>query len=252
MSATLQNRTAIVTGAASGIGRASAVAFSREGAKVAVVDIQTDAGNDTVEVIRQAGGEALFMPCDVTDAGQVSSVVEQCVKVFGRIDCAMNCAGVLGEMAATDECTEENFDHVMRINLRGVWLCMKYEIRQMLQQGGGAIVNMASNAGMQGTATLPAYAASKAGVVSLTQTAALEFAAKGIRINCINPGLIRTAMVEKQLQTNPEKVQEYSQLHPIGRIGTPEEIAEAVVWLCSDAASFVVGHPMNVDGGYLA
>ena len=252
MSATLKNRTAIVTGAASGIGRASAVAFSREGAKVAVVDIQADAGNDTVEGIRQAGGEALFVPCDVTDAGQVSSVVEQCVKVFGRIDCAMNCAGVLGEMAATDECTEENFDRVMRINLRGVWLCMKYEIRQMLQQGGGAIVNMASNAGMQGTATLPAYAASKAGVVSLTQTAALEFAAKGIRINCINPGLIRTAMVEKQLQTNPEKVQEYSQLHPIGRIGTPEEIAEAVVWLCSDAASFVVGHPMNVDGGYLA
>ncbi len=252
MSAMLKNRTAILTGAASGIGRASALAFSREGAKVAVVDIQTDAGNDTVEHIRQAGGEALFVPCDVTEAREVSNMVEQCVKVFGRIDCALNCAGVLGEMTTTQECTEENFDRVMRINLRGVWLCMKYEIGQMLQQGGGAIVNMASNAGMQGTATLPAYAASKAGVVSLTQTAALEFAAKGIRINCINPGLIRTAMVEKQLQTNPEKVQEYSQLHPIGRIGTPEEIAEAVVWLCSDAASFVVGHPMNVDGGYLA
>ena len=122
----------------------------------------------------------------------------------------------------------------------------------MLQQGGGAIVNMASNAGMQGTALLPAYAASKAGVVSLTQTAAVEVAAKGIRINCINPGLTRTAMVEKQLETNPDKVEEYVQLHPIGRIGTPEDIAEAVVWLCSDAASFVVGHPMNVDGGYLA
>lgn len=252
MSTTLKNRIAIVTGAASGIGRASALAFSRKGAKVAVVDIQTDAGNDTAESIRQAGGEALFVPCDVTEACEASNMVEQCVKVFGRIDCAMNCAGVLGEMTTTHECTEENFDRVMRINLRGVWLCMKYEIRQMLQQGGGAIVNMASNAGMQGTATLPAYAASKAGVVSLTQTAALEFAAKGIRINCINPGLIRTAMLEKQLQTNPEKVQEYSQLHPIGRIGTPEEIAEAVVWLCSDAASFVVGHPMNVDGGYLA
>lgn len=252
MTVTLKNRTAMVTGAASGIGQASAVAFAREGAKVVVVDNQEDAGRDTVERIQQAGGEAMFVRCDVSEAGQVDHVVEQCVKVFGRIDCAMNCAGVLGEMAATAECTEENFDRVMRVNLRGVWLCMKYEIRQMLKQGGGAIVNMASNAGMQGTATLPAYAASKAGVVSLTQTAALEFAAKGIRINCINPGLIRTAMVEKQLQTNPEKVKEYSQLHPIGRIGTPEEIAEAVIWLCSDAASFVVGHPMNVDGGYLA
>ena len=252
MAATLKNRVAIVTGGASGIGRATALAFSREGAKVAVVDVQTEAGNDTVQLIRQAAGEALFVPCDVGEAGEVSNMVDQCVEVFGQVDCALNCAGVLGEMATTDECTEENFDRVMKINLRGVWLCMKYEIKQMLRHGRGAIVNMASNAGMQGTATLPAYAASKAGVVSLTQTAALEFAAQGIRINCINPGLIRTAMVEKQLQTNPEKVAEYSQLHPIGRIGTPEDIAEAVVWLCSDAASFVVGHPMNVDGGYLA
>ena len=252
MAAMLENRIAIVTGGASGIGRASALTFSREGAKVAVVDVQTQAGNDTVDRIRQAGGEALFVPCDVAEAREVSAMVDQCVDAFGRIDCALNCAGVLGEMSTTDECTEENFDRIMKINLRGVWLCMKYEIRQMLRQGGGTIVNMASNAGMQGTATLPAYAASKAGVVSLTQTAALEFAAKGIRINCINPGLIRTEMVEKQLQTNPEKVAEYSQLHPIGRIGKPEEIAEAVVWLCSDAAAFVVGHPMNVDGGYLA
>ena len=188
----------------------------------------------------------------VQSRDDVDGLFSRTVEAFGRIDCALNCAGVLGEMTTTDECTEENFDRIMRINLRGLWLCMKYEIKQMLRQRGGAIVNMASNAGMQGTATLPAYAASKAGVVSLTQTAALEVAAKGIRINCINPGLIRTAMVEAQLQTNPEKVEEYSQLHPIGRIGTPEDIAEAVIWLCSDSAAFVVGHPMNVDGGYLA
>lgn len=252
MSQPLTNKTALITGAASGIGRASALAFARSGAKVAVVDIQTDAGQQTVEQIRQSGGEADFIQCDVAEPDSVQAAVEQVVTTFGQLDCALNSAGVLGEMTTTDACSEENFDRVMRINLRGVWLCMKYEIQQMLKQGGGAIVNMASNAGMQGTATLPAYAASKAGVVSLTQTAALEFASKGIRINCINPGLIDTAMVANQLKSNPEKVAEFSQLHPIGRIGSAEEIAEAVVWLCSDAASFVVGHPMNVDGGYLA
>ena len=252
MAGTLKNRVALVTGGASGMGRATAVAFAREGAKVAVVDVQAESGGETVDLISQSGGEAIYVPCDVAESSEVSNMVRRCVEVFGRIDCALNCAGILGEMTTTDECTEENFDQIMRINLRGLWLCMKYEIRQMLQQGSGAIVNMASNAGMQGTATLPAYAASKAGVVSLTQTAALEVAGKGIRINCINPGLIRTAMVEEQLKTNPEKVEEYSQLHPIGRIGTPQDIAEAVVWLCSDAAAFVVGHPMNVDGGYLA
>jgi len=252
MALMLENRFAVVTGAASGIGRASALAFSREGAKVAVVDVDTEAGNETVKHIHEADGEALFIQCDVADAQQVNDMVAQSVKAFGRIDCALNCAGVLGEMTTAHECSEENFDRIMRINLRGVWLCMKYEIQQMLQQGGGAIVNMASNAAMQATAMLPAYAASKAGVVSLSQTAAVEVAAKGIRINCINPGLIRTPMVAKQLETNPKQVEEFTQMHPIGRIGTPEDIAEAVVWLCSDAASFVVGHPMNVDGGYLA
>ena len=252
MTRSLENRVALVTGGASGIGQATVELFAREGAKVAIADVQVDAGLETVERVKEAGGEAVFLECDVTKAADVERFVEGCVAQFGRLDCAFNNAGILGEMGKTADCTEENYDRLMAVNLKGVWLCMKYEIRQMLEQGAGVIVNAASNAGMTGQRELPVYGATKAGIVQLTRTAALEYVREGIRINCINPGLIWTPLVQRQTADNPGAVEKFTEEQPIGRLGRPEEIGEAVVWLCSDAASFVTGHAMNVDGGVLA
>ncbi|MCS7012635.1 MAG: SDR family oxidoreductase [Chloroherpetonaceae bacterium] len=245
-------KVALVTGGASGIGRATAIAFARAGAKVAVADVQVAGAEETAKMIHAAGGEAMCIKADVSKAADVEAMVKAVVQKYGRLDCAFNNAGIEGATAPTAESTEENWDKVIDINLKGVWLCMKYEIQQMLRQGGGAIVNTASVAGLVGFPGMAAYCASKGGVVQLTRTAALEYAKAGIRVNAVCPGAIQTPMVERVIARQPEMEQAIVAMEPIGRLGQPNEIAEAVVWLCSDAASFVTGHPMVIDGGLVA
>lgn len=252
MTKSLQGKVALVTGASSGIGRATALAFAREGAKVVVSDVVVDGGNETVRCIKEAGGEAVFIQADVAKAIDVEALIQQTVATYGRLDCAHNNAGISGPIALTADHSEAHWDRVIAINLKGVWLCMKHEIAQMFKQGNGAIVNTASGAGLVGIAGAGAYVASKHGVVGLTKTAALEYAKVGIRVNAVCPGVIQTPMVERLTSRNPNVAEALIAGEPIGRIGKPEEIAEAVVWLCSDAASFVTGHAMAVDGGYVA
>lgn len=252
MAGQVQGKVALVTGGASGIGRATALVFAREGAKVVVSDVVSSGGEETVALIKGAGGDALFVKADVAQPAEVDALISRVVTAYGRLDCAFNNAGIEGVMATTVECTEENWDRTLAINLKGVWLCIKAEIAQMLKQGGGAIVNTASVAGLVGFAGLPAYVASKHAVVGLTKTAALEYAKSGIRINAVCPGVIHTPMVERLFRDNPQAGERIAALEPVGRLGKPEEIAEAVVWLCSDAASFVTGLPMAVDGGLIA
>jgi len=252
MAGRVDGKVALITGAGSGIGRATALAFAKEGAKVVVADIVVAGGEETVRMIKGAGGEAIFVKTDVTRAAEVEALVKKTVETYGRLDCAFNNAGIEGEMAPTADCTEENWDRVVNIDLKGVWLCMKYEIPQMLQQRGGAIVNTASVAGLVGFQGIPAYVASKHGVNGLTKTAALEYAKSGIRVNSVCPGVIHTPMIERFFSTNPQVSEAMSALEPVGRLGKPEEIGEAVLWLCSDAASFVTGLPMAVDGALTA
>lgn len=256
MPGTLEGKVALVTGGASGIGRATALTSAREGAKLIIADMNTDGGQQTVHMITENGGEATFMQVDVSSATEVEAMVAKAVEIYGRLDCAHNNAGIGARpRVPLHEYPEENWHQVISINLTGVWLCMKYEIAQMLQQdGGGAIVNTASIMGLVGSWSPGsiAYNASKHGVVGLTKTAALEYAKSGIRVNAVCPGYIRTPMVENTLSQVPEIEKQIVSRHPIGRLGKPEEIAEAVVWLCSDAASFVTGHTMTVDGGYVA
>ena len=254
MPGTLDGKVALVTGAASGIGRATALTFAREGAKLVVADMNEDGGQQTVHMITENGSEAMFVQVDVTSASQIEAMISKTVETYGRLDCSFNNAGTEGTtMVSTIDYKEEDWNRVLSINLTGVWLCMKYEITQMLKQGAGAIVNTASVAGLVGSRGAgSAYAASKHGVVGLTKTAALEYAKQGIRVNCVCPGVIRTPMMERMLTRTPALEQQYIAAEPIGRLGRPEEIAESVVWLCSDAASFVTGHTMTVDGGYVA
>jgi NAD(P)-dependent dehydrogenase (short-subunit alcohol dehydrogenase family) len=252
MAGLLHGKAALITGAASGIGRATAIAAAREGAKVLVVDA-VPTGEDTVKLIKEAGGEAAFHKCDVTRAAEVEAMVAAAVKLFGRLDCAHNNAGIIGKSLHTAEDTEENFDRIIAVDLKGVWLCMKYEILQMLKQGArGAIVNTASAAGLVGSHGQPAYTAAKHGVIGLTKVAALEYARHDIRVNSVCPGVIDTAMVAEMVTGHPRLRDRLIAVEPIRRMGKPEEIGEAVVWLMSDYASFVTGASLPVDGAMTA
>jgi NAD(P)-dependent dehydrogenase (short-subunit alcohol dehydrogenase family) len=248
----VENKVALVTGAGSGIGRATAMTFAKEGAKVVVADVSAEGGNETVKLIKEAGGEAIFVQADVSKTSEVEALVEKVVETYGRLDCAHNNAGIGGAVALTSEYAEEDWDHVIDVNLKGIWLCMKAEITQMLKQGGGAIVNTSSVFGMIGAPNYSAYSASKLGVSGLSKTGALEYAQQGIRINSICPGVIRTPMIEGLINVYPQLEAQLIAQEPIGRMGRSEEVAEAVVWLCSERASFVTGIDMDVDGGYLA
>jgi NAD(P)-dependent dehydrogenase (short-subunit alcohol dehydrogenase family) len=249
---TFAGKVVLVTGAAGGIGRAAALAFAREGARVAVSDISQAGGEETVALIRQAHGDAMFIRTDVSREAEVEAMVAQTVAAYGRLDCAFNNAGIEEESKPIAEAEEALFDRIMAVNVKGAWLCMKHEIRQMLLQGGGAIVNTASVAGLVGAPLQPIYAGSKHAVVGMTKTAAAEYGRAGIRINSVCPGVIRTAMLERALEREPRREKSITKVHPIGRIGEADEIANAAVWLCSDAASFVTGHQLAVDGGLTA
>lgn len=243
---------ALVTGASSGIGRATALAFAGEGARVVVADLLGTEGEETVKLIQDRGGEAVFVKTDVSSPAEVANLVDRAIASYGRLDIAFNNAGVEGELATTAECSEDNWDRTLSINLKGVWLCMKHELPRMLERKRGSIVNCSSVAGLAGVARLPAYVASKHGIIGLTRAAALEYAREGIRINAVCPGVIRTAMVDRLIKAHPEMESQLIAGEPMGRSGTPEEIAAAVVWLCSDSASFVTGHALAVDGGWVA
>lgn len=243
----------IVTGAASGIGRAAAILYARHGGRVIVSDIDANGGNETVAMIEREGkGEGRFVPCDIANESQVRELVQATIDTYGRLDCACNNAGIEGTQYLTHENPNENFDRIININLRGTWMCMKYQIPHMLKAGGGAIVNISSIAGLIALPGISAYAASKHGMNGLTKAAALEYARQGIRVNAICPGAIVTPMIERFTHHEKKQAEDLAARHPIGRMGTPEEVAEAIIWLSSDAASFVTGQTLAVDGGYVA
>jgi len=252
MSAELQNKIALVTGGTTGIGRETAVLFAKHGAKVVISGRREVEGNETIALVRAAGGDGLFVKSDVSKSADVHSLVQKTVEKFGRIDLLFNNAGVEGQWKPIIEQTEEDWNSVIDINLKGTWLCLKFVIQHMLKQGtGGAIVNMSSVAGLMGAAGVAIYVASKHGVIGLTRTAALEYATKGIRVNAVCPAVIETAMADSAFG-DPEVSKRILAQHPIGRFGKPIEIAEAVLWLCSDKSSFMTGHYITLDGGMLA
>ena len=247
-----EKRAVIVTGGAKGIGRAAALAFAEQCSRVAVADVEEQEGKETVEMIREKGEEAIFIHTDVSSHEQVKTMVDKTVDTFGRLDCAFNNAGIEGEQSKTAEGTIENWNRVVGINLTGVWMCMKYEIPRMLENGGGSIVNMASVAGRVGFPNIPAYTATKHGVNGLTKTAALEYATDNIRVNAVCPGVIHTEMIDRFTGGDEEAMKQMAEMQPVGRMGKPEEVAAAVIWLCSEEASFITGHPLVVDGGFVA
>lgn len=243
-------RVVFVTGAASGIGLATAELFAKKGASVMVADLGEDRCADAAKRIRAAGGEADYVEVDVSDAQQVEAAITTTVERYGGLHCAYNNAGIAGESAPTADCSLENWRRTIEVNLGGVFNCMKYELPHLIESKG-AIVNCASIAGIVAFAGSPAYGASKGGIIELTKVAAIEYAEAGVRVNAVCPGVIETPMVE-QVMTDETMAAALKAGEPIGRLGQPIEIAEAVVWLCSDAASFVTGHPMVVDGGWIA
>ena len=243
------DKVALVTGASSGMGLATAQAFAEAGAAVVLADIKDEAVRKAAEQLVSEGHRALAIRCDVSNDAQVEAMVERTVAEFGRLDAAFNNAGVMAKIAPTADSTLEEFDRVTHVNLRGVWSCMKHELRQMERQGSGAIVNCSSIGGLTGDPGIPAYTASKHGVIGLTRTAALEYAAKGIRVNAVCPGTIDTAFSRAVVNWDEQKFEALVKAPPIGRAGKPEEIASVVLWLCSPGASYVVGHALAVDGG---
>jgi NAD(P)-dependent dehydrogenase (short-subunit alcohol dehydrogenase family) len=247
-----QNQVALVTGAASGIGLATAQAFAEAGAAVALADVNEEGVRSAARDLAAAGCKAIGVRCDVADADQVAEMVEKTVSTFGRLDAAFNNAGVQSPLEETADTSAEDFDRVTAVNLRGIWSCMKHELLHMREQGSGAIVNCSSMGGLVGTAGRGIYRATKHGILGLTKCAALEYATRGIRINAVCPGLVETPMAKAMMVTQPEAIRELLRDQPIGRLARCDEIAAAVLWLCSPGSSFVIGHALAVDGGYTA
>ena len=252
MSREFEGKVAFVTGAAGGIGFATARAFAESGAAVVITDVNENAAKAAADALTNAGHKALGLRCDVSDEAQVATAIAETVSAFGRLDAAYNNAGLHAPSVETADALAEDFDRVIAVNLRGVWACMKHELRQMRKQGYGTIVNCSSQSGLAGIAGLGAYTASKHGVIGLTKAAALEYARKGIRINAICPGTANTPMVAKAMSDHPAEMQAVIDDIPLGRMGTPEEIASAVLWLCSPGAGFMIGQIVAPDGGYCA
>jgi NAD(P)-dependent dehydrogenase (short-subunit alcohol dehydrogenase family) len=253
MAEKLQGKVILVTGGGSGIGRATSLLLAAQGARIMIADYVPEGAEKTVAMIKEAGGVASCVAADVSVSKQVELMVNKTVETYGRIDGAFNNAGIEGRMGTdTATASEENFDRTIAINLKGVFLCMKYEIPQMLKQGGGAIVNTASIAGLVGFEGNSAYNASKHGVIGLTKTAALEYAQKNIRVNCVCPGVIQTPMVARIMDSGQMDERDLMAGEPVGRLGQPAEIGEGVVWLLSEASSFVTGHSLIIDGGWVA
>jgi NAD(P)-dependent dehydrogenase (short-subunit alcohol dehydrogenase family) len=246
-----EGKVAFITGGGSGIGRATGLAFAREGANVAIVDIVKEGAEQTARMVEELGGRAIAVKCDVSRDEEVRSAIEKTMQAFGRLDYAFNNAGIEQNAGITHEVSVEDWDRIIGTNLKGVFLCMKYEIPLMLKQGAGAIVNNSSGAGVVGVKGIPAYTASKHGLIGLTKTAALDYSQSNIRINAVCPGYIDTPMMERYTGGTSEGRAQIIALEPMGRVGKPEEIAATVVWLCSDGASFVTGHALVVDGGFV-